>query len=620
MRTKGTFVLTLLVLMASAAWAVEAPVAVSPGSDEGQAAASIGDTCPTFSWGAADGAVAYSVAVYKSPSAEGATPVIDIIIDAEALSWTPSAAECLAAGSGYEWYVGATGAAGDEAWSAAKMFTVTEDAVAAAGDVGAQVLANNEVLSAHIREADGTFGQDPNIGSGIKTRHLQDDAVTSLKIKNYSVKAWDLGPESVTTGKIRDGNVNTVDIADSAVTGAKIANDSITSHDIADGTIGTVDLADGGVTSADLADGGIGTVDLADGAVTTSKLAYDSVSGGKIINGTIVTEDIADGAVTSANIASGGVTSANIASGGVTTSNIADGTIATADLNLTSVDARYVNATGDTMTGSLGIGTAPADSLDVNGDIRLRGGDIKDTGGTSRIQVNDNGDLYLMEDGGAISVTVNTLGYVGIGTTAPADSLDVNGDIRLRGQDIKDTGGTSRIQVTDNGNLILKEDGGAAALTVSTTGTVSAASTLTAASMVTTNLDVNGSTIYFGTEEYIEDGGSSLITTGTNSITQDLASNGLVKAWARINSNGTVASCWNCNTSTLETRQLGTGQYEVDFTPIGTDISARARMAMQNGTVGHITTLDSSDLSSVRVNTYKTSLSLSNRAFTIIIY
>ncbi|MDI3544554.1 MAG: hypothetical protein PWQ28_835, partial [Candidatus Woesearchaeota archaeon] len=28
---------------------------------------------------------------------------------------------------------------------------------------------------------------------------------------------------------------------------------------------------------------------------------------------------------------------------------------------------------------------SPADTLDVNGDVRVRGGDIKDSGGTARI-------------------------------------------------------------------------------------------------------------------------------------------------------------------------------------------------------------------------------------------
>jgi len=60
----------------------------------------------------------------------------------------------------------------------------------------------DNVLSENIKEADGTTGQDTNIGSGVKTGHIQDGAVTS--------------------GKIADGTVSASDIADGAVTDAKI--------------------------------------------------------------------------------------------------------------------------------------------------------------------------------------------------------------------------------------------------------------------------------------------------------------------------------------------------------------------------------------------------------------
>jgi hypothetical protein len=82
--------------------------------------------------------------------------------------------------------------------------------------------------------------------------------------------------------------------------------------------------------------------------------------------------------------------------------------------------------------GNAGIGVTPADKLDVNGDIRVRGADIKDTGGTPRVTLVDNGVLQLMEDGGAASLTVATDGDVGIGTISPASGykLDVNGNLR----------------------------------------------------------------------------------------------------------------------------------------------------------------------------------------------
>jgi hypothetical protein len=60
-------------------------------------------------------------------------------------------------------------------------------------------------------------------------------------------------------------------------------------------------------------------------------------------------------------------------------------------------------------------------------------------------------------------------------------------------------------------------------------------------------------------------------------------SNGLVKAWARINPDGTVAACWRRNTDPAETQALDPGTFEVDFTPLATDIRGRPRSATIDG-------------------------------------
>lgn len=60
----------------------------------------------------------------------------------------------------------------------------------------------------------------------------------------------------------------------------------------------------------------------------------------------------------------------------------------------------------------------------------------------------------------------------------------------------------------------------------------------------------------------------------SGNFTNTLAGNGLVKAWAQINADGSVAACWNCNTSATETGILSTGTYEVDFT-VATDLADR---------------------------------------------
>lgn len=74
-------------------------------------------------------------------------------------------------------------------------------------------VSDDQVTSQKIREADGTSGQDTNSGSGVKTGHIQDGAVTTEKVTD----------SAVTTVKISDGSVTAQKINDGAVTDAKIS-------------------------------------------------------------------------------------------------------------------------------------------------------------------------------------------------------------------------------------------------------------------------------------------------------------------------------------------------------------------------------------------------------------
>jgi hypothetical protein len=65
----------------------------------------------------------------------------------------------------------------------------------------------------------------------------------------------------------------------------------------------------------------------------------------------------------------------------------------------------------------------------------------------------------------------------------------------------------------------------------------------------------------------------------SGTIQNAFGGHGTVKAWAQIDANGTIDSCWRCNKSAAETRKLGTGIYEVDFTPLSSDITSRPRLA-----------------------------------------
>lgn len=124
---------------------------------------------------------------------------------------------------------------------------------------------DDQVTSQKIKEADGTSGQNTNSGSGVKTGHIQDGAVT--------------------TSKIADESVSTIKILDSAVSSTKIAN--------------------GAVTDAKIS-----------GVISGSKLGVHTHSGGDITDGTVTTSKIQDGAVTDAKI-TGPISGSKISSTGL---------------------------------------------------------------------------------------------------------------------------------------------------------------------------------------------------------------------------------------------------------------------------------------------------------------
>ena len=112
----------------------------------------------------------------------------------------------------------------------------------------------------------------------------------------------------------------------------------------------------------------------------------------------------------------------------------------------------------------------------------------------------------------------------------------------------------------------------------------------------------------------------------TGNLTNTFTGNGLIKAWARINSNGTVLSCFRCNISAAQTRRIALGSYEVDFTPFSTNVRARPRtVAIDSHSTGTpkgfaILADRAGDASSVFIRTTDFSGVTADRAFTLAIY
>lgn len=163
---RSTTCTVLVFVLCSAAWAAERPVAVSPGSATG---AMIGDTCPTFSWGAVLGAKSYELVVYRlGEEGAEARPLLSQRISGSALSWTPSLNRCLERGGQYAWSVRALGEKAASDWSPPSLFQVAsgpnevefEEAVAVVrqylargGEIEAEAAGRSESDSETSREA-----------------------------------------------------------------------------------------------------------------------------------------------------------------------------------------------------------------------------------------------------------------------------------------------------------------------------------------------------------------------------------------------------------------------------------------------------------------------------------
>jgi hypothetical protein len=185
---------------------------------------------------------------------------------------------------------------------------------------------------------------------------------------------------------------------------------------------------------------------IADRAVSTVKLALDAVDDTILAANAVLTEHIANGQVTLEKLAANAVDTANIAADSITIDKIAAnavGTVEVVDRNITGIkialgtitsdlfagsvqvenDARYVNVTGDTMSGTLTVvnalqvgGAAAKGIFDDTTNIAIRTNNVAGAG------------VYLQSHSG-------TTTFAQFGPTAIALSLNtsVTGDLSVTG-------------------------------------------------------------------------------------------------------------------------------------------------------------------------------------------
>jgi hypothetical protein len=297
--------------------------------------------------------------------------------------------------------------------------------LATASAVGSAEITDGAVSSADI--ADGTIANADISGTAAIATSKLSGAITSITGHGLGSLATlsAVGSAQITDGQIANADISgTAQVATSKLSGAVT---SISGHGLGSlataSAVGSAEITDGAVSSADIADGTIANADISGtAAIGTSKLsgAVTSISGhglgslatlsavgsAEITNGAIADVDVSGTAAIATSKLSGAVTSitghglGSLATlSAVGSAQITDGAIADADIS-----------------GSAAIASSKISFADngISGD-KIDGGTISNFASTG---IDDNAASTAM--------TISSTGNVGIGTTTPAQRLDIS--------------------------------------------------------------------------------------------------------------------------------------------------------------------------------------------------
>lgn len=155
----------------------------------------------------------------------------------------------------------------------------------------------NEIVKVlvHVRRQIGSTDCSSYIATGTVELAVSDGGTFNRGVLNDATSAIEANIAALESGKLDDldGEIKTRHLEDQAVTATKLA----------DGTFTTPKIATGAVTTEKIADVNVTEGKIADGAVTTDKIADGNVTEGKIADGAVKTAKITDGEVTKAKLA-----------------------------------------------------------------------------------------------------------------------------------------------------------------------------------------------------------------------------------------------------------------------------------------------------------------------------
>jgi len=110
--------------------------------------------------------------------------------------------------------------------------------------------------------------------------------------------------------------------------------------------------------------------------------------------------------------------------------------------------------------GKVGIGTnAPSHKLDVDGDIRIRGNDIRDNSGNPAISMDGSANTTIVNNG-SVGGNLDVVGNLGVGTSSPGTVVQIDGTepyltLKNTTNEHTDGGAESRIIFEDHANNTL---------------------------------------------------------------------------------------------------------------------------------------------------------------------